>query len=356
MSLPSKKKSSKREDQRRLATFKVNNCRSTRQEITCGELSKFVQHIEGNNGCQFGIVRLCELKLDTLYSNPKAKSEKSTLIRFAAKLGRDGIVASFIRGGADPTVFSCICATLATADGSTETSCNGVNGARSSLSAFVRKKITSIPFPLAVWFIRTIIRNRTKYISLCGESANQKKQESFWQKNHEFHHVLPIKLTEPEQSCAFCRKNDELSCLDSKRYNCKSSSQMGCTKNILYPSKCRGQCCLVVMDGCNHVICESCFWQCAVLWEPPIDEGDAEYESKDVICPVCSALSSENKNEIRMFLGEHSLTKIVLPGKHTASFMPLPMTSSEDREKSMMSYLSLPETLPSFGCPAESGK
>jgi hypothetical protein len=104
------------------------------------------------------------------------------------------------------------------------------------------------------------------------------------------------------------------------------------------------------MDGCNHVICESCYWQCAVLWEAPIDEGDVEYESKDIICPVCSAFSTKSKKEERTFLGEHSSGNIILPDKHTASFIPLPMVSNEDREKSIQLYLALPETLPCFGC------
>ena len=109
MSLPSKKKSSKREDQRRLATYKVNNCNDSRLPISPAQLSAFVKHIEGNNCSQFGIVRLCTLQLDTLYPNPNQPSEKSTLIRFAAKLGRDAIVGALLRGGADPTVFSCNC-------------------------------------------------------------------------------------------------------------------------------------------------------------------------------------------------------------------------------------------------------
>ena len=104
-----KKKSSKREEQRRIATYKVNNCKDSRLQITPGQLSAFVRSIEGNNGCQFGIVKLCGLDLDILYPNPNIPDDKSTLIRFAAKLGRDGIVASLLRGGADPTSFSCTC-------------------------------------------------------------------------------------------------------------------------------------------------------------------------------------------------------------------------------------------------------
>jgi hypothetical protein len=97
-----KKKSSKREDQRRLADYKVINCSNDRQPITKNELAAFVQAIEKNISCQFGVVRLCRLELDTLRPNPFKPGEKSNLIRFAAKLGRDSIVSSLLRGGTTP--------------------------------------------------------------------------------------------------------------------------------------------------------------------------------------------------------------------------------------------------------------
>lgn len=162
----SKRKSSKREDSRRLATYKVINCKDARQSISPNQRSAFVSFIEGNNSCEFGIVRLCALQLDSLYPNPKIPSVKSTLIRFAAKLGRDSIVASLLKGGADPTVFSCMCSDkqcyvtiVEEIQGDSHNIIElGVNGAYPELSLSVNKQLSTIPKPLAVWLIRSMVR------------------------------------------------------------------------------------------------------------------------------------------------------------------------------------------------------
>jgi hypothetical protein len=309
MSLRSKKKSSRREDLRRLATYKVNNCQSARLRITSGQLSSFVRYIECNNSCQFGIVRLCTLQLDTLHPNPNLPAEKSTLIRFAAKLGRDGIVASLIRGGADPTAFSCLCNT--STNMLSETSSEGVNGASELLSASVRKLLASIPSPLAVYIIRHMVLRRAKYVSLIASITRQKRQGEFWSKNEVTENIPRTGMT------------------------CEVCNPAGCTnseKQIKHPPLCCGQCSLLAMEGCNHIICESCFWQCAVVWVPPI-EGHISGKGEDIICPVCTP--SETSSDVDHLINE----------RDRASFIPLSRISPHEVEASNLRFKALPEFL-----------
>lgn len=314
MSLPSKKKSSRREDHRRLATYKVNNCQSARLRITSGQLSAFVRYIEGNNSCQFGIVRLCTLQLDTLHPNPNLPIEKSTLIRFAAKLGRDGIVASLMRGGADPTAFSCLCNTSTNV--SLENSSDGVNGASELLSASVRKLLASIPSPLAVYIIRHMVLKRAKYVSLITSIARQKRQGEFWSKNEVTENIPGIGMT-----CEICNPAE---CTNKER-------------QIKHPPLCRGQCSLLVMDGCNHIICESCFWQCAVVWVPPIGghvTGKGEGDGGDIVCPLCTP--SETSSDAGHLINESD----------RSSFIPVSRISPDEVEASNLRFKALPECLP----------
>jgi hypothetical protein len=311
MSLPSKKKSSRREDHRRLATYKVNNCQSARLRITSDQLSAFVRYIEGNDSCQFGIVRLCTLQLDTLHPNPNFPAEKSTLIRFAAKLGRDGIIASLIRGGADPTAFSCLC--KAATSILSETSSDGVNGASELLSASVRKLLATIPSPLAVYIIRQIVLRRAKYVSLVTSIAHQKRQGEFWSKNEVTKNIPGTGMT--------CEECNPARCTNWER-------------QIKHPPLCCGQCSLLVMEGCNHIICESCFWQCAVVWVPPIEvEGHMSGRGEDIVCPVCTP--SKTSSDVDQFINECV----------EASYIPFRRISLHEVEASKLRFKALPESL-----------
>jgi hypothetical protein len=310
MSPPSKKKSSRREDHRRLATYKVNNCQSARLRITSDQLSAFVRYIEGNNSSQFGIVRLCTLQLDTLHPNPNIPAEKSTLIRFAAKLGRDGIIASLIRGGADPTAFSCLCKTATSI--LSETSSDGVNGASEMLSASVRKLLATIPSPLAVYIIRHMVLRRAKYVSLVTSIAHQKRQGEFWSKSEATENIPGTGMT--------CEECNPARCTNWER-------------QIKHPPLCCGQCSLLVMEGCNHIICESCFWQCAVVWVPPIEvEGQVSGRGEDIICPVCTP---SKISRVDHFINESD----------EASYIPFRRISLHEVEASKLRFKALPQSL-----------
>jgi hypothetical protein len=278
-----KKKSSKREEQRRIATYKVNNCKAARLQITPGQLSAFVRSIEGNNACQFGIVRLCSLDLDVLYPNPNLPNDKSTLIRFAAKLGRDGIVASLLRGGADPTSFSCTCSDSHTTSSTQEIKTFGLNGACPVLSSTVMKKLKTIPLPLAVWVIRYLIRGKSKLATTAKNCSLQQEQKKSWQRCLGTNYDIPITQTLPESVCELCASVCVSRTLDS------SSSTSSKDKSTERYSACTGPCSLLSMEGCNHVLCESCYWHHAVVWTPPTDHTeDLDGDTSDIICPICN--------------------------------------------------------------------
>jgi hypothetical protein len=93
----SKARLTKRQDQRRLANYKINKGLVHRRKLTKDELNLFIHDIEKNNTSRFGIVRLSGLELDDFYINPKRPNDitsASTIIRLAAKLSRDAIVSS----------------------------------------------------------------------------------------------------------------------------------------------------------------------------------------------------------------------------------------------------------------------
>ena len=404
MSLPSKKKSSKREDQRRLATYKVNNCKSSRLQISPTQLIAFVRHIEGNNCSQFGIVRLCSLELDNLYPNPNLPSEKSTLIRFAAKLGRDSIVAALIRGGADPTVFSCTCPESMSESnklqiGTKETNCLGINGACPILSATIRRELSLIPSPLTVWIIKNMIRMRGQYLLKKETFSRQKKQEQFWQKNqnnielNKLSTAIPtvggLKTSEirvASELLSVC----ELCSVDTCRRSSASSfmpqspliqqqqpqeqqkqQQSKFISRMVRPSLCVGECSLLVMEKCNHIICESCFLQHAVLWnhsgedvieeeEEEEEEGKEEVNEKeekimkenievarkagiggcgnDIKCPVCIFL----RRNASIIEKKKNCSDDILPPLTAVLFNPICNTS---RERSRRLFFTLPELL-----------
>ena len=273
-----KKKSSKREEQRRIATYKVNNCKASRIQITPGQLSAFVRSIEGNNGCHFGIVKLCGLDLDILYPNPNIPDDKSTLIRFAAKLGRDGIVASLLRGGADPTSFSCTCEKNCTSSSQQDTRKYGLNGACPLLSSAIMKKLKGIPLPLAVWIIRYIVRGKSILPANAKIHLRKIEQERFWQQRLGTDYDIPISQTKPESVCGVC-----ISSVVDIGSSCGSSDML-----MNYRSRCTGQCSLLSLDSCNHILCESCFWQHAVVWKAPTGNlDDSVGDPSDIICPIC---------------------------------------------------------------------
>jgi hypothetical protein len=135
------------------------------------------------------------------------------LIRFAAKLGRDSIVASLLKGGADPTVFSCMCpdrqCDITVVEEIQGNSYNlielGVNGASTELSLSINKQLSIIPKPLAVWLIRYMVTRRGKYIVLQDTYNRQIKQELFWKENKpQLNAAVLVRTCEPKSECEIC--------------------------------------------------------------------------------------------------------------------------------------------------------
>jgi hypothetical protein len=353
-----KKKSSKREEQRRIATYKVNNCKAARLQITPGQLSAFVRSIEGNNACQFGIVRLCGLDLDVLYPNPNLPNDKSTLIRFAAKLGRDGIVASLLRGGADPTLFSCTCSDNHTTSSKQETRTFGLNGACPVLSSTVMKKLKTIPLPLAVWIIRYLIRGKSTLVTAAKNCSLQQEQKRFWQRCLGTNYDIPITQNIPESVCGLCASVCASSAVDSS-----SSGSLNSDKSIGRQSVCTGPCSLLSMEGCSHVLCEGCYWQYAVVWTPPTDHTeDLDGDTSDVICPMCNPTTTTMTPAAAPAAPAATTTAGLLEDRtnnvdaqyeqqqQLLAFTPKRWVSVEEKEASKMKYKHLQESssLPNF--------
>jgi len=246
-----------RQDRRRFATFQLKNGLNIRRSITPSELAGFVLDIERSNVSAFGIVKLANLELDTLYKHPH-RDEYSTMVRFAAHMGRDAIVSSLLVAGADPTVFGCRCSRGATTgagdrdthddhdddddtdldieeeEGEETVPPDVDNGANLLVSALVTPRISKVPKPLAVYFVRRLVEMKR------------------------VHGKLP-----PEPQHLRCQ---------------------ACTESIPDDAEqCRGPCRLLALEPCahGHVVCEACYWLHAVVWEDR-DDGVA-----DIVCPVC---------------------------------------------------------------------
>lgn len=347
-----KKKSSKREEQRRIATYKVNNCKAARLQITPGQLSAFVRSIEGNNACQFGIVRLCGLDLDVLYPNPNVPYDKSTLIRFAAKLGRDGIVASLLRGGADPTSFSCTCSDIHTSSSAQEIKAFGLNGACPVLSSTVMKKLKTIPLPLAVWIICYLIRGKSTLATTAKSCSLQQEQKKFWQRCLGTDYDIPVSQTIPESVCGLCASVCPSGTVDSSIGSLSNDKIAG--RNAV----CTGPCSLLSMEGCNHVLCEGCYWQHAVVWAPPTDHTeDLVGDTSDIVCPICNPTTTSANTTTSTTAAVTTTIQLRMSNvdskfeqQQLLAFTPKRWMSFEEKNMSKMKYNLLQEssTLPTL--------
>ena len=231
----------RRQDRRRLATFKINNGLAVRHIPTAEEVATFIQSIELNDVSKFGLVKLSNCVLDFLYTHPYRETEVITIIRLAALAKRDAIVNSLLVAQADPTVFCCQC------DVSSDTYIPS-NGCDPTVSLFVSERIRKIFKPLSVLFVRRLMdmkQSLTQHIQLLNDQNNTSTLR-----------------------CQACLLSEVIE---------KSERNKG---------GCHGNCCLLLFESCQHVLCEACYWMHAVVWD---DYDDAKGE--DIVCPVCKTTS-----------------------------------------------------------------
>ena len=251
---------SARQDRRRFATFQLKNGLNIRRPINRQELAGFVLDVERSNVSSFGIVKLAGLELNTLYKHPY-RDEYSTMVRYAAHMGRDSIVSSLLVAGADPTIFHCRCGDGASgsgccsadnveegggADGGKDEDEDEVdeeeqpeadNGANLFLSTLVSQRLSKLPKPLAVHFVRRLVEMKRAYCK------------------------LPLPGVHHCQACTESIPDDV--------------------------EQCRGPCRLLALELCahGHVVCEACYWLHAVVWD------DVDDCATDINCPVCARSS-----------------------------------------------------------------
>lgn len=243
-----KMSNSKRQDRRRLTTFKLKNNLIIRRDPTASEVLAFVHDIEKNDVSKFGIVKLSRLELDNLYKHPY-RDEHSTIIRYAANMTREPIVSSLLIAGADPTVFSCICPPCIGADDGDDRQL-AANGANPYVAKIVMEKLTRLSKPLAVWFIRRLSDTKRSFAKMMQSSVQSLTAFAC-------------------QSCSSRNEDD--------------------VEEWMAHERCNGRCSLLHFEHCHHVLCESCFWMCSVVWE---DKNDCSAE--DIHCPVCSKSGNNN--------------------------------------------------------------
>ena len=231
---------SRRQDRRRLATFKINNGLAVRHIPTADEVLTFVKSIELNDVSKFGLVKLSNCVLDLLYTHPYRSEEQTTIIRFAALAQRDAIVSSLLVAQADPTVFCCQCSDSNDRYGPS-------NGCDPTVSLFVTERIRKLFKPLAVLFVRRL---------------------------------MDMKLLFTQHVQSLDHQND------TSINRCQACLLSEVEKTELNKGGCRGQCCLLLFESCQHVLCEACYWMDAVVWE---DHDDSKGD--DIVCPVCKATS-----------------------------------------------------------------
>ena len=230
----------RRQDRRRLATFKINNGLAVRHVPTSSEVVAFIQSIELNDVSKFGLVKLSNCVLDLLYTHPYREEDVITIIRLAALAKRDAIVNSLLVAQADPTVFCCQCSVSYDNYGPS-------NGCDPTVSLFVTERIRKIFKPLAVLFVRRLMDMKQLFTQHIQSSDRQH-----------------------DASITSCQ-----ACLLGKIE--KTGQNKG---------GCHGKCCLLLFESCQHVLCEACYWVHAVVWE---DNDDSKGE--DIVCPVCQTTS-----------------------------------------------------------------
>ena len=76
--------------------------RRERRQMSSAEISAFIKAIDRNNSSMFGLVKLRKLDIDTLCVDVPWLPFNTTLLEYAARRNRDGIVGSLLRADADP--------------------------------------------------------------------------------------------------------------------------------------------------------------------------------------------------------------------------------------------------------------
>jgi hypothetical protein len=105
-----KKKPSRRQDKRKEINFLIlNGTTLDRKRPHDDKVEHFVQSIISNQISNFGIKILSEIDLEIIQD---FEESKYTFLQLAVYLGRDAIVAAFIRAGSKLFTTSCICSLL----------------------------------------------------------------------------------------------------------------------------------------------------------------------------------------------------------------------------------------------------
>ena len=82
---------------------KHNITEANRATLSDEELIQMTGHIEKNDISKFGIVKLSQLDLHTIFQLPCGK--RTTLLHYAYIFGRDRIISALIRAGCDPSLY-----------------------------------------------------------------------------------------------------------------------------------------------------------------------------------------------------------------------------------------------------------
>lgn len=154
---PKNKKSNKREEKRRQVTNMLRSVQEatpqylTKETMSVELASEYFRHILDNNVSKFGIVKLHNYALDSIFSSSQVLSGCTgnqdflcTLVMFANMKKRDKIVAALVRCGADPSVCP---------DGKTNSTFD------------VPAALNSFPPSYCVWLIRTLFGMMAKALS-----------------------------------------------------------------------------------------------------------------------------------------------------------------------------------------------
>ena len=178
---------------------------------------------------------------------------------------------------------------------------------------------------------------------------------------------IPITQNIPESVCGLCASVCASVCASSAVASSSSGSLNNGKSTVRY-SVCTGPCSLLSMEGCNHVLCEGCYWQHAVVWTFPTDHTeDFDGDTSDVVCPICNPTTTTRRTTAAAAAAaKAAMTTTIHTGliedrisnvdskfeqqQQQLAFTPKRRMSLEEKEMSKIKYNLLQEssTLPNF--------
>ena len=78
-----------------------NNNNVNKKQLSENDINHFMKNIDKNNTSYFGLVKLRQINLDTLFMY---ESVEITLLQYACMKGRDSIVMNLLRANANPII------------------------------------------------------------------------------------------------------------------------------------------------------------------------------------------------------------------------------------------------------------